>query len=434
MTKTLMTTLENIHHTLTVPGDKSISHRAIMLGSIANGLTTVTGFLRADDCLSTIKIMRQLGVKITDDGHQITIEGKGIEGLQAPEESLDAGNSGTTMRLLSGLLAGQPFQSVLTGDASLSKRPMGRVMNPLASMGADIKGHEGTELPPLTINPVKKLTAIDYIMPVASAQVKSAILLAGLQAEGTTTITEKEVSRNHTEEMLEQFGATIQVVDNVISLQGGQSLTGQAIDVPGDISSAAFFIVAGLILPNSRIELKNVGINETRSGIIEVIQAMGGNITVNQHPNGYSADIIIESSQLKATEVSGSIIPRLIDEIPLIALLATQAEGTTIIKDAQELRVKETDRIEATASELRKMKAKIQETEDGLSIEGRTPLRGAHVDSFGDHRIGMMLQIAGLIIPNGDQLLLEDADCVNISYPTFFEEIDNMAHKSTLIK
>lgn len=427
MSKELITSLKNIRYKLTVPGDKSISHRAIMLGSIADGITKVTGFLRADDCLSTIKIMQQLGVDIQDDGEIVTIIGKGIKGLLKSESTLYAGNSGTTMRLLSGLLSGQPFKSVITGDASLSQRPMNRILLPLQSMGAKIKGDDNTELPPLSIEPVEQLRAIKYEMPVASAQVKSAILLAGLQAEGTTKIIEKTTSRNHTEEMLRQFGVEVNVTDKVISLQGGQTLIGQEIDVPGDISSAAYFMGAGLLLPNSRIELRNVGVNVSRSGILDVIKAMGGNLSVNMRANCYSADLVIEASGLKGTTISGDIIPRLIDEIPIIALLATQANGTTIIKDAQELRVKETDRINAIASELNKMNANIEETEDGLIIHGPTPLHGANVKSFGDHRIGMMLQIAGLLIPDNETMMLEDADCVNISYPTFFDEISSMS-------
>lgn len=427
MTKNLLTGLSHIDAALSVPGDKSISHRAVMLGAIAEGNSQITGFLRADDCMDTIAIMRQLGVEIEDDGETITVKGQGWDGLKPSKEPLYAGNSGTTIRLLSGLLAGQAFTSVLSGDASLSQRPMGRIIRPLSLMGAEISGINGTELPPLTIEPVDKLQAIDYEMPVASAQVKSAVLLAGLQAEGTTKVIEKSLSRNHTEEMLAQFGVDIEVNDNVITLKGGQTLKGQNIDVPGDISSAAFFIAAGLILPESRLELTNVGINETRSGIIDVVKAMGGNITVNTRPNGYSADIVVETSSLKGTTVSGDIIPRLIDEIPVIALLATQAEGTTVIKDAEELRVKETDRIHAVASQLKLMGADIEETDDGLIINGPTELKGAVVDSFGDHRIGMMLQIAALLLNKDEKLELKDPDCVNISYPTFFDEIERLA-------
>ncbi|APZ48521.1 3-phosphoshikimate 1-carboxyvinyltransferase [Jeotgalibaca sp. PTS2502] len=416
-----------IHHakqlkgTLTIPGDKSISHRSIMLGAIAEGKTRITGFLRAEDCLSTIQVMRQLGATIHDDGEKIVVEGKGMNGLTAPSELLDVGNSGTTIRLLAGLLAGQPFKSVLAGDQYLNKRPMQRVITPLSQMGAKLHGHEGTELPPLTIEPVDHLQAIRYEMPVASAQVKSAIILAGLQAEGETVVIEKERSRNHTEEMLQQFGGQIDVNGKEIRLKGGQTLKGQTIEVPGDISSAAFFLVAGLIVPNSDLLLKNVGINETRSGIIDVIKNMGGNITISMRPNGISADIRVQTSQLKATTIKGEMIPRLIDEIPIIALLATQAEGDTVIEDAEELKVKETDRIHAVASQLNKMNAHINETEDGMIIHGGSSLQGAEVDSFGDHRIGMMLQVAALLTQS--EVHMKDADCVNISYPTFFDEI-----------
>ena len=416
-----------IHHakqlkgTLTIPGDKSISHRSIMLGAIAEGKTRITGFLRAEDCLSTIQVMRQLGATIHDDGEKIVVEGKGMNGLTAPSELLDVGNSGTTIRLLAGLLAGQPFKSVLAGDQYLNKRPMQRVITPLSQMGAKLHGHEGTELPPLTIEPVDHLQAIRYEMPVASAQVKSAIILAGLQAEGETVVIEKERSRNHTEEMLQQFGGQIDVNGKEIRLKGGQTLKGQTIEVPGDISSAAFFLVAGLIVPNSDLLLKNVGINETRSGIIDVIKNMGGNITISMRPNGISADIRVQTSQLKATTINGEMIPRLIDEIPIIALLATQAEGDTVIEDAEELKVKETDRIHAVASQLNKMNAHINETEDGMIIHGGSSLQGAEVDSFGDHRIGMMLQVAALLTQS--EVHMKDTDCVNISYPTFFDEI-----------
>lgn len=416
-----------IHHakqlkgTLTIPGDKSISHRSIMLGAIAEGKTRITGFLRAEDCLSTIQVMRQLGATIHDDGEKIVVEGKGMNGLTAPSELLDVGNSGTTIRLLAGLLAGQPFKSVLAGDQYLNKRPMQRVITPLSQMGAKLHGHEGTELPPLTIEPVDHLQAIRYEMPVASAQVKSAIILAGLQAEGETVVIEKERSRNHTEEMLQQFGGQIDVNGKEIRLKGGQTLKGQTIEVPGDISSAAFFLVAGLIVPNSDLLLKNVGINETRSGIIDVIKDMGGNISISMRPNGISADIRVQTSQLKATTINGEMIPRLIDEIPIIALLATQAEGDTVIEDAEELKVKETDRIHAVASQLNKMNAHVNETEDGMIIHGGSSLQGAEVDSFGDHRIGMMLQVAALLTQS--EVHMKDADCVNISYPTFFDEI-----------
>lgn len=409
---------------LTIPGDKSISHRSVMFGSIAEGETRITGFLRADDCLNTIKVMRQLGIQIHDNGDEIIVEGRGMNGLRPSKEILDVGNSGTTIRLLSGLLAGQSFTSVIAGDNSLNKRPMQRVIAPLEQMGAKISGDKDSEFPPLTIEPINELHAIEYEMPVASAQVKSAIILAGLQAEGETVVIEKEQSRNHTEEMLQQFGGSLQIDDKVIRIKGGQTLRGQRIEVPGDISSAAFFLAAGLIVPNSEILLENVGMNETRSGIIDVIKAMGGDITIDMRENRISADITVRTSQLKATTIGGSIIPRLIDELPVIALLATQAEGTTVIKDAEELKVKETNRIQAVASQLNHMQANIIETEDGLIVHGGTPLAGATVDSFGDHRIGMMLQVAALLVK--EDVFLKEAECVNISYPTFFDEVLNL--------
>ncbi|HJB23610.1 MAG TPA: 3-phosphoshikimate 1-carboxyvinyltransferase [Candidatus Jeotgalibaca pullicola] len=409
---------------LTIPGDKSISHRSVMFGSIAEGETRITGFLRADDCLNTIKVMRQLGIQIHDNGDEIIVEGRGMNGLRPSKEILDVGNSGTTIRLLSGLLAGQSFTSVIAGDNSLNKRPMQRVIAPLEQMGAKISGDKDSEFPPLTIEPINELHAIEYEMPVASAQVKSAIILAGLQAEGETVVIEKEQSRNHTEEMLQQFGGSLQIDDKVIRIKGGQTLRGQRIEVPGDISSAAFFLAAGLIVPNSEILLENVGMNETRSGIIDVIKAMGGDITIDMRENGISADITVRTSQLKATTIGGSIIPRLIDELPVIALLATQAEGITVIKDAEELKVKETNRIQAVASQLNHMQANIIETEDGLIVHGGTPLAGATVDSFGDHRIGMMLQVAALLVK--EDVFLKEAECVNISYPTFFDEVLNL--------
>ncbi|AZP03278.1 3-phosphoshikimate 1-carboxyvinyltransferase [Jeotgalibaca ciconiae] len=409
---------------LTIPGDKSISHRSVMFGSIAEGETRITGFLRADDCLNTIKVMRQLGIQIHDNGDEIIVEGRGMNGLRPSKEILDVGNSGTTIRLLSGLLAGQSFTSVIAGDNSLNKRPMQRVIAPLEQMGAKISGDKDSEFPPLTIEPINELHAIEYEMPVASAQVKSAIILAGLQAEGETVVIEKEQSRNHTEEMLQQFGGSLQIDDKVIRIKGGQTLRGQRIEVPGDISSAAFFLAAGLIVPNSEILLENVGMNETRSGIIDVIKAMGGDITIDMRENRISADITVRTSQLKATTIGGSIIPRLIDELPVIALLATQAEGITVIKDAEELKVKETNRIQAVASQLNHMQANIIETEDGLIVHGGTPLAGATVDSFGDHRIGMMLQVAALLVK--EDVFLKEAECVNISYPTFFDEVLNL--------
>lgn len=421
--KELLTNANRIQGEIVIPGDKSISHRSIMFAAIAHGTSKITGFLHAEDCISTMNIFRSLGVQIDEleDG-SVVVHGKGIEGLQAPNGALDAGNSGTTMRLLAGLFSGFPFKLKMFGDASLSKRPMNRVMIPLRQMGASISGSEGSEFAPLYIQPVDHLNAIEYDMPVASAQVKSSILLAGLSAKGTTIIHEKEKSRDHTERMLRQFGVNIEVNDKDISLEGGQTLTASDVQVPADISSAAFFIVAALLVKDSQLRMPNVGLNPTRAGIIQVLKDMGGLIETNYKATGLSADLTVRSSVLKGTEFGGDIIPTLIDEIPIIALAATQAEGQTIIRDAQELKVKETDRIQVTAQELNKMGANIIETEDGMIITGPTPLHAADVDSHGDHRIGMMLQIAALLVEEGT-VHLTDAEAVNISFPSFFDDL-----------
>lgn len=417
----LLTAKNGINGELVIPADKSISHRSIMFGAISKGTTIVNNFLKAEDCLSTIAVFKQLGVRITEKNEQIMIEGKGFEGLTAPSSRLDAGNSGTTMRLVLGILAGCPFTSEIAGDASLNRRPMERVMKPLREMGADLQGTAEAEFPPLKVTG-NTLHGIEYHMPIASAQVKSAILFAALQAEGTTKIIEKEQSRNHTEEMIKQFGGKIQVEGKEIIVTGPQQLIGQEVTVPGDISSAAFYLVAASILANSEVLLKQVGINPTRTGILNVLMQMGANIEERQlDEQNQAADLIVRSAQLHACEIQGEIIPRLIDELPIIALAATQATGTTIIRDAQELKVKETNRIDATAEELTKMGANIEPTEDGLIIHGPTPLHGATVDSHGDHRIGMMLQIAALLTAEPVELLNPEA--VNISYPEFFTDL-----------
>lgn len=416
----------SLRGTITVPGDKSISHRAVMFGSIAKGKTTVTGFLPGDDCLSTIDCFRKLGVEIKVDGTQVEINSPGIDGWQEPKEVLYTGNSGTTTRLMLGILAGTSLHCVLTGDESIAKRPMRRVTDPLRQMGASIRGRENGQYTPLAIQG-SPLVAIDYTMPVASAQVKSAILLAGLRAKGTTIIREKAISRDHTERMLQQFGANIEVKDGVISFEGGQSLHGTHVDVPGDISSAAFFLVAGAIVPNSEIVLENVGMNPTRDGIIEVLQQMGADITIEDTSHGASeptATITIRTSTLRSTTIEGDMIPRLIDEIPIIALLATQAEGKTVIRNAEELKVKETDRIVAVVTELKKLGANITATDDGMIIEGPTKLSGGKLHSYGDHRIGMMAAIASLI--SEGPVEIDDVACISISYPTFFEHIETL--------
>ena len=411
---------------LTIPGDKSVSHRSVMFGAIATGKTTVDGFLLGEDCLSTIDCFRKLGVKIDVDGTNVTIESAGMEAWQEPSEVLYTGNSGTTTRLMLGILAGSNVHSVMTGDASIGKRPMRRVIDPLRQMGAHITGRADGQYTPLAIQGTT-LQAIDYQMPVASAQVKSAILLAGLRAQGTTVVRETEISRDHTERMLRQFGAQITVEEGVISFEGGQTLLGTHVSVPGDISSAAFFLVAGAICQNSKVVLENVGINPTRDGVIEVLRNMGASMTVVPNEDDQSeptATITIETSTLKGTIIEGDIIPRLIDEIPILALLATQAHGTTIIKDAEELKVKETDRITAVVDELQKLGARIEATEDGMVIEGPTPLQGASLKTYGDHRIGMMGAVAALIT-NG-AVTLDDAECIAVSYPSFFEHVETV--------
>lgn len=421
--KELLINANALEGKLIIPGDKSISHRAIMFAAIAKGTSKITGFLYAEDCISTMNIFRDLGVQIDEmpDG-SVIVHGKGIEGLQAPSNALDAGNSGTTMRLLAGLFSGFPFKTKMIGDESLSKRPMNRVMLPLRQMGASISGSEGSEFAPLYIQPVDHLNAIEYDMPVASAQVKSSILLAGLTAEGTTIIHEKERARDHTEKMLKQFGVDIRVDDKDIYLAGGQELVASDVNVPADISSAAFFIVAALLVKGSKLMMPNVGLNPTRAGIIQVLKDMGGQIEADYTDTGLSADLTVHASDLKGIDFGGEIIPTLIDEIPIIALAATQAEGKTVIRNAEELKVKETDRIKVTADELNKMGANIEETEDGMVITGPTPLHGADVDSHGDHRIGMMLQIAALLVEDG-HVSLKNPEAINISYPSFFNDL-----------
>lgn len=407
-----------------VPADKSISHRSIMFGAIAKGTTTVKNFLRGEDCLSTLNGFKELGVPIEDDGQTITIQGVGFEGLKPALGPIDLGNSGTSIRLMMGILAGTSFQTTLFGDEYLNRRPMQRVMAPLNQMGAHLVGFENTQYPPISIQGAK-LSPITYEMPVASAQVKSAIIFAALQAQGTSTIIEKELSRNHTEQMIKQFGGEIEVSGKTIRVTGPQQLTGQEVIVPGDISSAAFFIVAAAILKNSQVVLKNVGINPTRTGILDVLEAMGGTFELSEIDEANeSATITVTSSTLKATTIQGADIPRLIDELPIIALLATQAEGTTIIKDAQELKVKETNRIDATCEELQKIGANIEPTDDGMIIHGPVQLHGGKVSSRGDHRIGMMLQIAALLTE--EIVELDKAEAVAVSYPQFFEDLASL--------
>ncbi len=408
-----------------VPGDKSISHRAVMFGSIAEGKTTIHNFLMGEDCLSTVSCFQKLGVDIEINEQEVVIDGNGWDQLVEPAEILDVGNSGTTTRLIMGILAGRPFHSILIGDESIAKRPMKRVTEPLKLFGTNIDGRSNGNLTPLAIRG-GNLTGIRYELPVASAQVKSALILAGLQADGTTEIKEPQKTRNHTEKMIVAFGGEIGREGNVIKVPGRQVLKGTEIYVPGDISSAAFFMVAGAIVPDSKVVLKNVGLNETRIGIVEVMKKMGAEIEVREHSNQGEpiGDIVVKTSELKGIEISGDLIPSLIDEIPVIALLATQAEGQTIIKDAEELKVKETNRIDAIVQELQKLGASIKGTEDGMIIEGKSNLHGGKVHSWGDHRIGMTLAIASLITES--DVYLEDTEAINISYPQFFEDIDRL--------
>ena len=424
----LRTNSKGLKGTIRVPGDKSISHRSIIFGSLAKGETKVYDILRGEDVLSTIQVFRDLGVSIQDDGDVIRIQGVGFQGLQVPTSPLDMGNSGTSIRLISGVLAGQDFAVTMVGDDSLSKRPMDRVAIPLRQMGVEIAGQGDRDCPPLHEKGTHQLQPIHYRLPVASAQVKSALIFAALQAEGESTIIEKEKTRDHTEDMIRQFGGEIQVDGKTIRIQGGQEFQGQEVTVPGDISSAAFWLVAGLILPDSMIKIENVGINQTRTGILDVIQEMGGNLTMeDRDEKAVSASLTVKTSSLKGIRIDGELIPRLIDELPIIALLATQANGQTVIADAEELRVKETDRIQVVADSLNAMGANVVPTEDGMIITGPTPLHGAELETFGDHRIGMMVAVAALLVRDGN-VVLDRAEAINTSYPSFFEDLETLLH------
>lgn len=401
-----------------VPGDKSISHRAVMLGSLANGVTEISGFLKGADCLSTIDCFRKMGIDIDINGENVTVHGNGLRGLKKPDEMLYTGNSGTTTRLLCGILAGQNFDTSITGDTSIQKRPMGRVVKPLSMMGAKIEN----EYCPLYITGTK-LHGIDYKMPVASAQVKTAIILAGLYADGETVIHEIEKSRDHTELMLSAMGADLTVDNLDITVKPTNDLTAVNVDVPGDISSAAFFLVLGAIMPNSQITVTNVGINPTRTGIIDVLKDMGADITLeNVHTSAGEtvADITVRSSSLKGTTVGGDIIPRLIDELPIIAVAAVFADGQTVIKDAQELKVKETNRIRAVVDEFNKCGIAITETDDGMIINGGKSIHGADFKTYGDHRMAMSLTVLAQLADG--ESTLDDSDCACVSYPTFFDD------------
>lgn len=414
--------LKNLKGTIAVPGDKSISHRAVMFGALAEGTTRISGFLEGADCLSTIRCFRQMGISVEQNGADVLVHGKGLHGLSAPSHVLDTGNSGTTTRLISGILAGQNFSSTLTGDASIQSRPMNRIMTPLKEMGADITSLKGNGCAPLSINGAS-LHGIHYNSPVASAQVKSCILLAGMYAEGVTTVTEPVLSRNHTEIMLNCFGADVQSHGTTASVSPNPRLMAREIFVPGDISSAAYFIAAGLLTPNSEILLKNVGINPTRDGLLKVCRQMGADITLlNEKREGEpTADLLIRTSSLHGTILEGDIIPTLIDEIPVIAVMAAFAQGTTVIRDAQELRVKESDRITVMCENLSRMGADVTPTEDGMIINGGKALHGAEIDSHLDHRIAMSFAVAGAICDG--ILSIRGAECVNISYPEFYKDL-----------
>lgn len=408
---------------LTVPGDKSISHRAVMFGALSDGTTRITNFLQGADCLSTIDCFRRLGISITNTPEEIVIHGKGLYGLKKSATELEVGNSGTTTRLISGILAGQPFETALNGDASIQSRPMRRIMEPLSLMGADITSVRGNDCAPLLIRG-KKLHGIHYHSRVASAQVKSCILLAGLYADAPTSVTEPSVSRNHTELMLRGFGANVLCEGKTATIFPEPCLHGQEVNVPGDISSAAYFIAAGLLVPDSEILVRNVGINPTRDGILRVCQAMGAEISIlneREHSGEPVADILVRHSSLNAVTIGGELIPTLIDELPMIAVMACFAGGTTVIKDAAELKVKECDRIAVMTENLSRMGAHITATDDGMVIEGGYPLHGAVIDPHLDHRIAMSFAVAALAADG--ITTIRDADCVRISYPEFYEHL-----------
>jgi len=414
-----------------VAGDKSISHRAVMLGALAKGKTTIENFLAGQDCLATVKCLRALGVHIEgfDAKGRVEVYGRGLRGLKEPENVLDAGNSGTTARLMLGILAGQDFFSVITGDDSLRYRPMGRVTKPLKKMGAHLEGRKGGEFAPIAVTG-GNLKPIVFRSPVASAQVKSAVLLAGLYAKGETRVIEPYRSRDHTERMLQYFGVDIKVEGTSVRVKGQPELRGSKIYVPGDISSAAYFLVAGAAVPGSDVTVLNVGINPTRSGVLEVLKQMGARINIfnrRQLCGEPVADIRIQGGCLKGVKIGGEMIPRLIDEIPVLAVAAAVAEGDTVIEDAGELKVKETNRLEAVAGELSRMGARVKLLDDGLIISGIKNLKGSICESRGDHRMAMSLAVAGLLAEG--ETVVKDAGCVDISFPGFFDVLNSLKLK-----
>ena len=412
---------------LTVPGDKSISHRSVMFGALANGVTEIENFLRGADCLSTISCFTKMGIHTEVTPTKIYVHGNGLHGLKAPTQILDCGNSGTTTRLISGILASHDFPCTLVGDASLKKRPMKRIIKPLSMMGADITSTLGNDCLPLRING-HQLHGIDYISPVASAQVKSCVLLAGLTADRPTSVTEPYLSRNHTELMLRTFGATVTSEGTKATVYPAEELWGQKIRVPGDISSAAYFMAAALIVPGSEIILRNVGINPTRDGMLTVCREMGGNITLeNENWDGEPvADMVVRASDLHGITIQGDIIPKLIDELPVIAVMACYAKGTTVIKDAAELKVKESNRIRIMVDNLKLMGADVEETDDGMIIHGGRPLHGAVIDSANDHRIAMSFSVASLNCEG--ETTITRKDCVSISYPRFYIDMKSLVN------
>ncbi|MDY6843018.1 MAG: 3-phosphoshikimate 1-carboxyvinyltransferase [Thermodesulfobacteriota bacterium] len=431
MDKVTITKRKGLQGEVTVPGDKSISHRSIILSSIAQGYSTIKNFGMGEDNKKTLMILKKMGVKIEQKNGLLKVHGNGLHSLKEPENVLDAGNSGTTMRLISGLLSGQQFFSVITGDRYLRKRPMERIVVPLRTMGAQIQGRGNGEFAPLAINGIN-LTAIQYHSPIASAQVKSAILLAGLYAQGETKVIEPTKSRDHTERMLSYFDVPLEIKNQEVSVTGRHDFFGRDIEIPGDISSAAFLIVASLLTPQSSLLIKDVGINPTRTGIIDVVKNMGGNVRIDNTRNLSGepvGDILVKSSHLKGITIGGEIIPRCIDEIPVIAVAAASAEGETIIKDARELRVKETDRIKALVEELPKFGVCIEEMEDGIRIVGQSQLKVSDtLKSHGDHRMAMALVVAGLTA-NGSTHI-EGASAIHISYPDFLKTLERISRQT----
>jgi len=426
MIQTIKPTQRGLRGTIRVPGDKSISHRSVMLGALANGVTEITGFLDGDDCRSTIACFRELGIAITQEGERVIVHGRGMRGLTKPNRILDVGNSGTTIRLISGILAAQDFDCEITGDASICKRPMGRVITPLSQMGADVRGKETENMAPLLIHG-RPLHGIAYEMPVASAQVKSAVLLASLYAKGETTVHEIFPSRDHTERMLNYLGADIKQENGVIKSRPIAELIARPIQVPGDISSAAFFIVAALITPDSHVIIENVGINETRTGILDVLLEMGADICLRNKRivcGEPVADIEVRYAKLRGVTFGGATIPRLIDEIPVLAVAALCADGTTIVRDAQELKVKESNRIRTMAEELGKLGAAVTETDDGMIIEGGQMLTGGLTNSHHDHRVAMSIAVAALAARGETQIT--DAEWATVSFPQFFTILDSL--------